>query len=63
MTVAERLPQPMLGIGSARTCDCPPNHINCLTAKEWMKSQVGVWRFAYNGKDVRKKVSTRLRFP
>src|SRR4051794_10819621 len=25
-----------LEIGSARTCDCPANHLNCLTAKEWL---------------------------
>ena len=38
-----------------RTCNCAANHLNCLTAKEWMKSQIGVWEFYYNGRDVRDK--------
>jgi len=38
-----------------RTCECAPNHMNCLTAKEWLKSQLGVWEFYYNGRDVRNK--------
>jgi len=37
------------------TCDCPPNHINCLTAKEWLKAQIGVWQFNYQGRDIRDK--------
>ena len=49
--------------GSARTCDCPPKHINCLTAKEWLKNQVGVWRFNYNGKDIRDKAIHPATFP
>ena len=44
-----------LNIGSERTCQCPPNHINCLTAKEWMKSQVGIWEFFYEKRDIRDK--------
>src|SRR5437867_2236012 len=42
-------------IGWQRTCDCPPNHLNCLTPKEWLKAQVGVWEFNYEGRDVRDK--------
>ncbi len=68
MALAEQFAQPALqaegiGVGSDRLCDCPPNHINCLTAKEWMKSQVGVWRFTYNGKDVRDKSLHPATFP
>jgi DNA modification methylase len=44
-----------LEIGFARDCECPPKHLNCLTAKEWLKAQVGVWRFFYEGRDVRDK--------
>ncbi|MFW9787619.1 MAG: DNA methyltransferase [Candidatus Thorarchaeota archaeon] len=44
-----------LKIGHARTCDCPPKHINCLTAKEWMQSQVAVWEFYYEKRDIRDK--------
>lgn len=38
-----------------RICTCPPTHINCLTAKEWVKSQVGIWEFFYEKRDVRDK--------
>jgi DNA modification methylase len=44
-----------LTIDAARTCACPPKHINCLTPKEWMKSQLGVWEFYYEKRDVRDK--------
>ena len=42
-------------IGYTRTCDCPPNHINCLTAKQWMQSQIAVWEFYYEKRDIRDK--------
>ena len=48
----QRLP---LSIGTTRTCGCKANHINCLTAKEWLKNQLGVWRFSYEGRDIRDK--------
>jgi DNA modification methylase len=44
-----------LKIGWQKTCNCPANHINCLTAKEWLQHQVAVWEFSYNGKDIRDK--------
>lgn len=44
-----------LSIGYTRTCDCPSNHINCLTAKEWIQSQVAVWEFFYEKRDIRDK--------
>lgn len=44
-----------LKVGYTRTCNCPPNHINCLTAKDWIKSQIGVWQVYYEGRDVRDK--------
>lgn len=52
-----------LDIGCTRTCACPPRHINCLTAKEWMKAQLGVWQFSYEGRDVRDKKSHPATFP
>ena len=42
-------------VGYERICDCKANHINCLTAKEWLKSQLGVWQFNYEKRDVRDK--------
>jgi len=44
-----------LNIGYERTCQCKPNHINCGTAKEWMKSQVAIWEFYYTKRDIRDK--------
>ena len=44
-----------LEIPSQRTCSCKSNHINCLTAKEWVKSQVGIWEFFYEKRDIRDK--------
>lgn len=44
-----------LEIGYEKSCDCPPNHINCLTPKEWIRSQVGIWEFSYEKRDIRDK--------
>ncbi len=52
-----------LSIGSDRTCDCKPNHLSCLTAKEWVKAQLGVWRFAYEKRDIRDKSLHPATFP
>jgi len=50
-------------IGYQKTCTCPPNHINCMTAKEWMKSQLGVWQFYYEGRDIRDKSTHPAIYP
>ena len=52
-----------IDIGSTRTCACRSNHLNCLTAKEWLKSQLGVWQFTYEGRDVRDKSVHPAAFP
>jgi DNA modification methylase len=52
-----------LGIAAARSCQCEPNHINCLTAKEWLKCQLGVWQFSYSGRDIRDKKVHPATFP
>jgi len=44
-----------LDIGHEKTCLCPRNHINCLTPKEWIQSQVAIWEFSYEKRDVRDK--------
>ncbi|MBI2932606.1 MAG: site-specific DNA-methyltransferase [Planctomycetes bacterium] len=46
-----------------RACSCPPKHLNCLTPKEWMKAQLGVWQFYYEGRDVRDKTLHPATFP
>lgn len=53
----------LLAIGHTRTCQCPPKHINCLTAKDWIKSQIGVWQVSYSGRDIRDKELHPATFP
>lgn len=50
-------------INTSKTCNCEPNHINCLTAKEWMKNQVAIWEFFYEKRDVRDKKIHPAVFP
>lgn len=52
-----------LEIKHTRTCNCKPNHINCLTAKEWIKCQLGVWQFTYEKRDVRNRDVHPATFP
>ncbi|GAB4506014.1 MAG: DNA methyltransferase [Anaerolineales bacterium] len=52
-----------LPIGYSKTCACPSNHLNCMTAKEWIKSQLGVWQFTYEGRDIRDKKLHPAVFP
>lgn len=52
-----------LQIKHSRTCECRPTNINCLTAKEWLKSQIGVWQFYYEKRDVRDKNLHPATFP
>lgn len=53
----------LLDIGSNRTCNCPPNHLNCLSPKEWLKAQIGVWQFYYEGRDIRNKNQHPATYP
>jgi len=50
-------------IAHVRTCNCPKTHINCLSPKEWLKCQLGVWQFTYEGRDVRNKNIHPATFP
>ena len=52
-----------LPVGRDRACDCKLNHLNCLSAKEWLKAQLGVWQFNYEGRDVRDKKVHPATFP
>jgi len=52
-----------LEITPSRMCNCKPTHINCMTAKEWLKSQLGVWQFSYEKRDVRDKNVHPATFP
>jgi len=55
--------QLFLDIGYKKTCNCPDNHLNCLTAKEWIKNQIGVWQFNYEKRDIRDKNLHPATFP
>ena len=67
-----------LSVGHEKTCDCPINHLNCMNAKNWIKSQIGVWEvdvdsteddlnaiweFYYERRDVRDKKIHPAVFP
>lgn len=50
-------------INHIKTCECSNNHINCLTAKEWIKCQLGVWQFNYEKRDIRDKEKHPATYP
>lgn len=54
ITSASEILKP-LKINYQKTCDCPDNYLNCGTAKDWIKAQLGVWEFSYEGRDIRDK--------
>jgi DNA modification methylase len=55
--------QNKLNINYKRMCHCGPTHINCLTPKDWLKSQIGVWQFFYEARDIRDKNLHPATFP
>ena len=44
-----------LDINYKKICNCGRTHINCLTAKEWLRNQVALWEFYYENRDMRDK--------
>jgi DNA modification methylase len=52
-----------LPIQYKKTCNCAPTHINCMNPKEWLKSQLGVWQFFYEARDIRNKNIHPATFP
>jgi len=50
-------------IGTERTCECSSKHTCCLSAKEWLKNQIGVWKFAYEKRDIRDKTIHPATYP
>jgi DNA modification methylase len=52
-----------LSINYKRTCNCGPTHINCMTPREWLKNQLGVWQFSYESRDIRDKKIHPATFP
>lgn len=52
-----------MNIEFERICNCPENHISCIDAKDWLKCQLGVWQFNYEGRDIRDKMLHPATFP
>src|SRR3989304_4255008 len=63
LMVVESQPREKLDIGSERACACPPRHLSCLSAKQWIKNQLGVWQVNYERRDVRDKKVHPATFP
>lgn len=59
----DKLHSQKISIGHIKTCDCKESHINCMEAKEWLKSQLGVWEFYYEKRDIRDKSVHPATFP
>lgn len=53
----------VIPIKSSKSCECKPTTLNCLSGKEWLKSQIGVWQFFYEGRDIRDKKKHPATFP
>jgi DNA modification methylase len=58
-----KLPKKLLNVSYNRKCDCGKTDINCLSAKEWLKCQLGVWQFTYERRDIRDKTLHPATFP
>jgi DNA modification methylase len=52
-----------LDIGFTKTCSCKDNHINCGTAKEWVKGMVTIREFFYEKRDIRDKTIHPAMYP
>jgi len=52
-----------INIGNKRSCICKKNNLNCMSPKEWIKHQLGVWKFTYERRDVRDKSVHPATFP
>lgn len=52
-----------LDVGFQRSCVCKNSNINCMTPKEWLKSQIGVWQFFYEKRDIRDRNVHPATFP
>jgi len=44
-----------LKINYKKTCKCSDKHISCISAKDWLKSQIAIQEFYYEKRDIRDK--------
>ncbi|MBR1482788.1 MAG: site-specific DNA-methyltransferase [Ruminococcus sp.] len=49
------MPKDIILIDNQRLCNCKQGYLSCISAKEWMKNQIGVWQFTYEQRDIRNK--------
>ena len=61
--LGDKLHSKKIPIGYKRTCNCEAGHLNCMTAKQWIKRQIGVWQFCYEARDIRDKEVHPATFP
>lgn len=52
-----------LSIAHERNCQCKPTALNCLSGKEWLKAQIGIWEFNYEKRDIRDKKKHPATYP
>ena len=52
-----------LHIDYRKTCNCPANHISCVTAKDWLRGMVTIKEFFYEARDIRDKSIHPAMFP
>ncbi len=53
----------LIDIDHEKICDCSDNTLNCLDGKEWVRSQIGVWEFEYEKRDLEAKEQHPAVFP
>lgn len=46
-----------------KQCECKEGHLSCITAKQWILNQIGVWEFRYEERDIRDKKQHPATFP
>jgi len=50
-------------IDSSRVCECKSTNLSCISPKEWLTCQLGVWKFSYSKQDIRDKKVHPATFP
>ena len=53
----------IIDIDYQKECDCQDNHLNCLTAKEWVKRMPSVQEFQFEKRDIRDRLVHPATFP
>ncbi|MDP2174164.1 MAG: DNA methyltransferase [Candidatus Cloacimonadaceae bacterium] len=59
----ENLKNDLKSLTYTRSCSCGATNINGMSPKEWLISQIGVWQFLYEKRDIRDKILHPATFP